>query len=129
MRRDIIYLWSYLLLIKAPITQAKSSKSGYLCERCLVNLLEQRLDNNYIHPRANEKKEKNRGSTSPGQKFSQSAVLVSPSAALKSVIVSLPEPQENESAPSSPVNMSLLLSSKSWSSPDSPITLSFPLPP
>lgn len=48
-------------------------------------------------------------------KFSQSAVLVSPSASLKSVIVSIPGPQSKESASSRPVRMS---------SPLSPIILS-----
>src|SRR5215217_3265851 len=65
------------------------------------------------------------------EKFSQSAVLVSPSAASKSVIVSFPGPQSKESAPPRPVNVSSPLSPKNSSSRPSedPTSVSSPLPP
>src|SRR5215211_5252821 len=65
------------------------------------------------------------------EKFSQSAVLVSPSAASKSDIVSFPGPQSKESAPPRPVNVSSPLSPKNSSSRPSedPTSVSSPLPP
>src|SRR5215211_755244 len=65
------------------------------------------------------------------EKFSQSAVLMSPSAASKSVIVSFPGPQSKESAPPRPVNVSSPLSPKNSSSRPSedPTSVSSPLPP
>src|SRR5215210_2456246 len=65
------------------------------------------------------------------QKFSQSPVLASRSAASKSVVVSVPVPQSMESAsPSMPVNLSFpLLSPKRSFSPSPPSNLLFPLPP
>src|SRR5215203_885897 len=65
------------------------------------------------------------------EKFSQSAVMVSPSAASKSVIVSFPGPQSKESAPPRSVNVSSPLSPKNSSSRPSedPTSVSSPLPP